>query len=753
MQTIHKSERGRNMLEMIAVLAIILLLLLSGLWGFKKASVSARVGTISKDVSTAVTERRYQIAQGGLSQQHKRSAKVGSTDMTIENIISGVDKGSFSVLLSSQSKDICEEMKKYAVFAPKKIEIINGSTENDCADTNNIKFYFDGYDRGHGGGHGSGSSGGHSGSGTGGTGGSGGTGGGTGGTGGSGDTGGTGSSGGGDDPLKSGCDDVIVVNSCCSNEYDSRTRCLTKRYKKCPDTHQCSSDCQCEPYTECPTGYSEEKCYPGQTDKTLTLVNGKECHKCEGTPITQCYATHTEGGCPKTKIIKEHLILKNTKECYLCEECPENEVPNANQTECEKCPEGKKPVNGVCVECDTTATCPTCPTDKPYWDGDKCVQCMAANGFVWDDVNQKCTCLETYHEDNGICCPYSQVNYNGTCTCENPNNKCGTACCNGQGEKCYDATNGICCTKPLCGGECCATNAQCIEGKCVNPCGEGKKLVDYYNKSGVKLQTCCPENSYGADWSGTCCGAGMVGAFGHNHNWVYISRCCPKEGQEDKGMVGLRGLAETYSCAPPDTTMDASATAGAGGTGHTWYVPKGSKNVQGDGWACAPETTRGGVLHATCGHGNVCQHGWKRNTAYRRVACTYCYGEWDENDICRLPDCTKPREHIAYCYCNPENGSYLEYNYYTGGTWGSGYVNDVCVTPKKGNKTKCTQGLTFYNTTYGCMSCETYIPSGYASTKEACLNCYNSIWKNNRCSLCPAGEQPNATFDACEAET
>ena len=134
--------------------------------------------------------------------------------------------------------------------------------------------------------------------------------------------------------------------------------------------------------------------------------------------------------------------------------------------------------------------------------------CKCPEDQEWDDATSKCIeikCPEGWYKDKGLCCPYGQVNYQGVCTCENPVNKCGNACCNGVGEKCMDPENSICCATQLCGGECCATGAQCIEDKCVNLCPEGEKLVDYYDKSGVKKQTCCAENLHGADWDGNCC--------------------------------------------------------------------------------------------------------------------------------------------------------------------------------------------------------------------------------------------------------
>ena len=103
-------ESGRSMLEMIAVIVLMLLLLLVGLWGFKNASLSARINTLNKDIATAVAQRRYHIAQSGTQKPHTLSGKVGSTEMTVENIVSAERQGEFVVILKNQSKEICEEL-------------------------------------------------------------------------------------------------------------------------------------------------------------------------------------------------------------------------------------------------------------------------------------------------------------------------------------------------------------------------------------------------------------------------------------------------------------------------------------------------------------------------------------------------------------------------------------------------------------------------------------------------------------------
>ena len=498
----------------------------------------------------------------------------------------------------------------------------------------------------------------------------------------------------------------------------------------CPKPFEWVGGTQCV----CPSGSvpnaDNTDCVECMTDSNCQDLKGNLHWVCDtDTNTCACMSgLHEESGecvCdnPNKKVNEDGNCI-----CQITQDnCP---VSDFNALECMCCDNSAPKLNGT--------ICEACSSDRTY--NAKTHACECING---EDDEGKC-CSEDEHLDNGICCPFGQRNYEGLCTCENPKNNCGKACCNGIGETCKDAENSICCSNELCNGICCPTNSMCQEGVCINPCQEDEVLVNYFDTTGKKYQTCCPEGTEGADSNGQCCPEGLVGAFGHNHNWVYISKCCPKEGQEDKGMVGLRGLSETYTCAPPDTTMEASANPGDA-FGHTWYVPIGSKNVQGSGWACAPETSRKGVLHATCGStGQLCQHGWRLGTD-----CSYCHGEVI-NGICQLPDCTKPREHLAYCNCNTENRSAKEYTY-QGGTWASHYVIDICTTPPKDTDKSCTPNLTFlYSGT--CYHCATYFKSYYSSLTDSkvCLNCPDAVWKDDKCLICPTPGKPTADRSGCQ---
>ena len=237
------NESGRSMLEMIAVIVLMLLLLLVGLWGFKNASLSARMNTLNKDIATAVAQRRYQIAQSGTQKPHTLSGKVGSTEMTIENIVSAEKQGEFVIILKNQSQEVCEGLKKFNIFHVKNFKI-NGKEDDPCVKENDIVLYFSGSsdDNGDGG-----------------------------------------------NPLGGHCDNVSYTTTCCATTRDSQG-CLTNKQTACGDGGICKADCTCD---TCPKGESFDldnmDCYEqiaglpaGCPVAYQKKVDGDidECHKC-----------------------------------------------------------------------------------------------------------------------------------------------------------------------------------------------------------------------------------------------------------------------------------------------------------------------------------------------------------------------------------------------------------------------------------------------------------------------------------------
>lgn len=481
-------------------------------------------------------------------------------------------------------------------------------------------------------------------------------------------------------------------------------------------------------------------------------------------------------------------FFNSSKSCNL--KCSENQIPNKNCSDCicsleeSNCTnQGKVLKNCECV----------CPDYAPIDNLGECVECMedgdCQNDFICSQ--NKCVNLCQSIEDNCYDCdPESgeiTPKFDACFTCENneivaiPLKGC-EVCINGQivykeggincGKEC--CLNGIpcqenraCCETELCNGKCCSSGEKCSdEGICVCENGEVKNSegyccpeneveVEYYTTAGKRQQTCCPRGTSGADSNGQCCPEGLIGTFGYNHSLVYFTRCCPKEGQEDKAMKGLIGLSETWGCAPPDTTM--AATGFNNGANHSYYVPIGSLNVDGAAYACGPEDVRSGSLHESCGTaGYYCKNGQKNANKLKdnNAATCYCLGEVIDG-TCYLPDCTKPRQHIAYCYCNPEKGSYLEISSF-GGTWTSDYANDVCVTPNiSEGETGCTQGYTFEIPGYSnrCYSCSQYI-ARYAykiTDKDNCFKCDNTVWSGTSCMYCnPQNNQKaNSERSAC----
>ncbi len=496
----RQEESGRSMLEMIAVIVLMLLLLLVGLWGFKDASLSARMNTITKDISNAVVQRRYQIAQSGTQKPHTLSGKVGSTEMTVENKISGAHQGEFIVILQRQSKEICEGLKKFNIFHVQRIEI-NGGENDPCLEENEVVLYFSGSSDGqsdHGGGNG-----------------------------------------GGDGPLGGACENVPYTTTCCATTRDSQG-CLTNKQTACTGGKTCKADCTCD---TCPKGENFDldniECYEkitdlpegcpdayqkknnGDIDECYKCVNGvkklkEECdcetkiketfwHKvngvCQYEEVAYCpghrpdsctpsCACEMNGTCVAANSKTEGQACSDDACCQTDLTCMEDNISGAVNGQKICCPEGKVNKGGGCVL--ETGTC----GGNLLADNDSC-------------VGEKENCCESGNCANGLCCPMGQVNVNGVC--------CGSGI--SEGDTCTQSPlccsvgtcqeSGVCCQKVAENSETCVADACCLSGNCTGKTG---------NKH------CCPANQY------------------------WVKECCPKDGTEGTTCASDNCCQEGLSC-------------------------------------------------------------------------------------------------------------------------------------------------------------------------------------------------------------
>ena len=461
-------QLGRSMTEMIAVIVLIMLILLTGLWGFKKASLSAQVQTMTKDLSTAVTERRYLNAQGGASKPHKMTSKVGSTEMTIQNR-EGID---FFVSIAMSSPEICEEMKKYNVFKLKALggkkksgDILGPTTQFnslDCQELAVLDFYFDNHDF---------SQGGHE---------------------------NTGEDGG----ISQNCSGCGVCEKCGKNgcEKDS-----SKNGASCDANHPCKTCmegvCSQGKGSECGTKCCIYGCNEYGNDCVKNLETCTKDADCKN-PCQECHLdTQT---CVFT--FSDQTVSCGGKCCLSGEICQGNVcVKSEILTQCatsEEC-HGKCSENcdGECECKDGVCTCvPTQCTESEECRG-KCSENCDGECECKDGV---CACVPTQCTKSEECRGKCSQNCDGECECKEGVCACVPTQCTESEEcqgKCSENCDGECECKE---GVCACVPTQCqadtdCEGKCGEEClgacrcGENNTCTcDSYCTSNAD----CPSNNY-----------------------------------------------------------------------------------------------------------------------------------------------------------------------------------------------------------------------------------------------------------------
>ena len=481
-------ELGRSMVEMIAVIVLILLLLLCGLWGFKKASLSARMGTINKDISSAIVERRYLNAQGGSRKPHRLIAKVGSTNLQIENLMDG---DQFSVLLTNQSKEVCEELKKYTVFTPEKIEV-NHIEDGGCLENGNeIELYFDNSSKG--------------------------------------------STDLNINPTEK--EECVLVfqrklngNGCCEEDKKSAQKCAKDITTTCVNTCslRCLSDgtCGCSSDMDC-TDPNTPKCNPATHQCVACLEREKVYPKTLN--ANGCCVNDTTNGkkCPS------EIIATCTSTCTMCQsdgtcgcssdaDCTDPNTPKCEPTthQCVACLEEEKiypqtlNANGCCVE-DTT-TQKKCPSEITTTCTSTCAMCLT-DGICGCSSDADCTdpntpkCEPTTHQC--VACLEEEkvypktLNVNGCCVEDTTTEK-----------KCPSEITATCtstCTMCQSDGTCgCSSDADCTDPntpkceptthQCVACLEEEKVYPKTLNVNGCCVEDTTTEKKCPSEITATC---------------------------------------------------------------------------------------------------------------------------------------------------------------------------------------------------------------------------------------------------------
>ena len=121
MKAILKSQSGRSMVEMLGVLAIIGVLSVGGIAGYRQAMLQKNLNDIAQGVSLALIEAETYLEQ-------KNEYKDGVFQITVGNYRVSAHTGDYSfldeseivIMVSSVSKDVCE-----AIFYDQRIPFEN----------------------------------------------------------------------------------------------------------------------------------------------------------------------------------------------------------------------------------------------------------------------------------------------------------------------------------------------------------------------------------------------------------------------------------------------------------------------------------------------------------------------------------------------------------------------------------------------------------------------------------------------------
>lgn len=251
------------------------------------------------------------------------------------------------------------------------------------------------------------------------------------------------------------------------------------------------------PSGSCPSGYSTSvmSCDSGYDFKTDGSVNGKKCGKCEPKACPSGYSTSVSSCGAKQAL--ETKGMSGEKDCGKCVDvsCP-SDKPAWNGSKCVECtgnihcPSHKYCKNNVCVlsagRCDTGSDCKS--------SGDGCTDHSCVPLCREDTCSgQTPKCVVNNHTFVGCECTNTSCNSGYECRTHVPLNKCESRACkkdsdctSGQkcsSKKCIDACTGVTCsgktpktyaTKHKCYCECtgdsCGAGYECRFGTPTNTC-------------------------------------------------------------------------------------------------------------------------------------------------------------------------------------------------------------------------------------------------------------------------------------------
>lgn len=548
-----KSESGRTVLEMIVVIALIMLLIIGGLYGVERAYIKVQVKFVTERLITLKNQRMINAAQKQGSNRHTEQGPFGA-ELTLVNG-EGNQDDYFWIIVKKLNAYFCNEMAKADVGAVK--------VDEQCPDES--IFYFSKFSDGTGGGSSMNPDAGN--------------------------------------PPSQNCEagwsatrpscranqKLVSESGCyqcqdlatCESPWESYVSCGWGKEETSITLADGERTCyQCVDSTDCPSGWSlaaSVSCGVGKTKTIKSLANGTQCAQCE-TQAT-CSSPYSETvSCAANQ--KEEVAFtaadgKTCKKCTYLTSCADKSGYSATPCVRDKVVDQSFTLQGTSITCYKCKEITSCSDQTGYQEGNCQNNQTLVDSFTWNGKTcRKCvnmtTCASPWFS-SATCYPgetkeeisltngtgkcyrctgtayttcaaaglssstcgngYTQTTRtlkNGTtcyeCSCQN---SCGTQCCSSR-ESCQNGTTCVCSASyPIedAEGNCqaCPTSTSRVivaqSGDCKNVCSGA---VETPNGDGT--YSCCPRNY--PRWSGTHC----VACSGSTPYWDG-TQCtvCPNE--------------------------------------------------------------------------------------------------------------------------------------------------------------------------------------------------------------------------------
>lgn len=547
-----KSESGRTVLEMIVVIALIMLLIIGGLYGVERAYIKVQVKFVTERLITLKNQRMINAAQKQVSNRHTEQGPFGAELILVNG--EGNQDDYFWIIVKKLNAYFCNEMAKADVGA---VEVDEQCPEESI-------FYFSKFSDGTGGGSSM-----------------------------TPDAGNHPSQNceAGWSAMRPSCraNQKLVSNGgcyqcqdlvACESPWESYVDCEWGREEKSLRLADETICYQCVDSTDCPSGWSlaaSVSCGVGKAKTIKSLANGTQCAQCE-TQAT-CSSPYSETvSCAANQ--KEEVAFtaadgKTCKKCTYLTSCADKSGYSATPCVRDKVVDQSFTLQGTSITCYKCKEITACSDQTGYQEGNCQNNQTLVDSFTWNGKTcRKCvnmtTCASPWFS-SATCYPgetkeeISLANGTGKCyrctgtayttcaaaglsssTCGNGytqttrtlknsttcyecacQNSCGTQCCSSR-ESCQNGTTCVCSASyPIedAEGNCqaCPTSTSRVivaqSGDCKNVCSGA---VETPNGDGT--YSCCPRNY--PRWSGTHC----VACSGSTPYWDG-TQCtvCPNE--------------------------------------------------------------------------------------------------------------------------------------------------------------------------------------------------------------------------------